>query len=620
MRTTRALLLAGAVLASLPAGAATLYVDDNCSPPSNGSSGDPFCTIQEGVDAANPAGGDTVRVRPGSYFECVDAYSGGVRVTIVADVPADRPLIDGAVCAGLPAVILPDGASLTGFTVTGGSDSGVLGFGSVAITNNVVQGNSAALSGGGIFVYSAALDYAPPKTINIVVQNNTVLNNVTNSDGGGIWVGAYSDTGIDAVATVSGNVVRNNDANGVGGGIVALTNAPSDGSAAIQITQNTIQGNTARAASGYGYGGGVWAATAGYGFETISVDANVVGAPAGSSDPALGNVAESNGGGISAWILAATTSDHAMFIENNTVRRNTADQDGGGIELLVQAEQMTSGRYTSLIANNTVGANSAVRSAGGILADVQTALTNQRRNPSDIAANTVTGNTAGASGGGIELRGLAIGHPFQTGAPTGPSYVAAAVRHNVITGNAASGAGAVGGGLSLVGEADGQAIVDLTASFNTVSGNSAQAGGGGIEITGTTIGNGVGNGTIFMDVSNSAVQNNTGFGIGGTPLVGPGALTLTVRSSDLSGNSSGDIEPGLPVLLACMPAGGAGLDFPDLNGDETVDGVDLLRIATSFASSPGAVHYNPLADLDGDLVVDGNDLAAIGAVFGDTCP
>jgi hypothetical protein len=60
--------------------------------------------------------------------------------------------------------------------------------------------------------------------------------------------------------------------------------------------------------------------------------------------------------------------------------------------------------------------------------------------------------------------------------------------------------------------------------------------------------------------------------------------------------------------------------FPGIDSDQDVDGVDLLRVATAFASEPGVVHFNPLTDINGDLIVDGDDLSILGASFGDTCP
>jgi hypothetical protein len=98
---------------------------------------------------------------------------------------------------------------------------------------------------------------------------------------------------------------------------------------------------------------------------------------------------------------------------------------------------------------------------------------------------------------------------------------------------------------------------------------------------------------------------------------------LTLRSSDLSPNEGGTVEGTLAThrVDVCMPATTADqLAFPGVDSDDDVDGVDLLRVATSFASSPGTIHYNALTDLDGDRLVDGNDLAILGAHFGDTCP
>ena len=132
-----------------------------------------------------------------------------------------------------------------------------------------------------------------------------------------------------------------------------------------------------------------------------------------------------------------------------------------------------------------------------------------------------------------------------------------------------------------------------------------------------------------IEISNSVIEGNTPFGVGGPgdpvppdpPF--PGVFRLTLRSSDLSPNAAGGVEGTLAAhrVDVCMPATTAAeLAFPGVDSDNDVDGVDLLRMATAFASSPGAVHYNPLTDLDGDLQVDGDDLATLGASFGDTCP
>jgi hypothetical protein len=59
--------------------------------------------------------------------------------------------------------------------------------------------------------------------------------------------------------------------------------------------------------------------------------------------------------------------------------------------------------------------------------------------------------------------------------------------------------------------------------------------------------------------------------------------------------------------------------LPDVNGDLLVDGVDVLRIATAFASTAAQARYYAAADLDRDGDVDGDDLAYVAARFGRDC-
>jgi hypothetical protein len=56
----------------------------------------------------------------------------------------------------------------------------------------------------------------------------------------------------------------------------------------------------------------------------------------------------------------------------------------------------------------------------------------------------------------------------------------------------------------------------------------------------------------------------------------------------------------------------------DINGDDTVDMLDIAIVARAFGSYPGHPRWNPQADLNGDGVVDMIDLAMVAINFGKT--
>ena len=60
-------LFGGALALADHAPGTTVFVDDDCTSPGDGSAGDPFCNLQDGVSHANP--GDTVSVADGTYTE-----------------------------------------------------------------------------------------------------------------------------------------------------------------------------------------------------------------------------------------------------------------------------------------------------------------------------------------------------------------------------------------------------------------------------------------------------------------------------------------------------------------------------------------------------------------------
>ncbi len=100
--------------------ATTYYVDDDCTDPGDGSTDDPFCTIQEGIDAAGAA--DVVEVRAGTYTECITMKDG---VDVASSVGV-TPTIS-CTTAGTATVTFENGpitCNLDGFNITHTSNDG----------------------------------------------------------------------------------------------------------------------------------------------------------------------------------------------------------------------------------------------------------------------------------------------------------------------------------------------------------------------------------------------------------------------------------------------------------------------------------------------------------------
>ena len=105
--------------------ATTWYVDDDCTGPNyDGSPGDPFCMIQDGLNSA--ASGDTVLVRDGEYYENV-TYSGvddGILLTSQNGATVTSIIGDGTDAVVLFAFTSHTSATVIhSFTLTGGGGS-----------------------------------------------------------------------------------------------------------------------------------------------------------------------------------------------------------------------------------------------------------------------------------------------------------------------------------------------------------------------------------------------------------------------------------------------------------------------------------------------------------------
>ena len=179
--------------------ASTWYVDDDCSDPGDGSQGDPFCTIQEAIDAA--VGGDTVMVAPGTYAGAIVDKSvkilgapDGTSV-ITSGVPhkvgstlytAFRPFGDDA-----------DGAEIRNFTINCNVlESFSLGVYAVEVDDIVVAS---------VIIHDTMQGISNWGGSNWEITDNRIYGTVAMSGGGiGIFLGAKSQQ------TCCGNLVRDN--------------------------------------------------------------------------------------------------------------------------------------------------------------------------------------------------------------------------------------------------------------------------------------------------------------------------------------------------------------------------------------------------------------------------
>ena len=294
--------------------------------------------------------------------------------------------------------------TISGVTISDGLaksniGGGIYNQGTLALEGSIVSGNTATVSGGGIYNENGSVTLT-----NCSVSNNTTaeasgggianskgnltLINSTVSDNTGHYAGGINN--YHGTTTLQWSTVSDNSAgNGGGGGIcntdggLILTNSTVSGNTAgtdgggirnnggnATLTNSTVSGNTVQNG-----GGGIYNLGMG---KVMLTNSTVSGNTAQNGDGA--GICNANGD---------------VTLTNSTVRsNNTAKELGGGI--------YNQGRL--ILKSSTVSGNTANSHGGGIYnnetlkmvgADGVARLTN----------STVSGNTAGKDGGGIRNRG-----------------------------------------------------------------------------------------------------------------------------------------------------------------------------------------------------------------------
>jgi parallel beta helix pectate lyase-like protein len=297
-------------------------------------------TIQAGIDSA--AGGDTVLVGPGTYYENIDFL--GKDVVLLAKHGPEVTTIDGSRAAD-SVVKLGTGESraavIEGFTITGGrgtakySGNSVRGGGvmcyrsSPTIRGNRIVGNTAH-TGGGLAVGDG--DIVSPRPFPLI-EGNLFADNISDGNAGALLIehadvivrknvfrrnSCVSDGGAirlylgEGSAELINNEFIENEARDKGGALLIVV--PPQLTLPITVEGNLFLRNSSFASEGggSGSGGAIWV----YGASGTIIRNNTIVSNRGVDETVSG------GGGI---LMESTSS--GLTIEFNIVALN----EGGGI-------------------------------------------------------------------------------------------------------------------------------------------------------------------------------------------------------------------------------------------------------------------------------------------------
>lgn len=230
----------------------------------NVGAGQPYTTIQSGIDAAN--NGDTVLVAPGTYNENIDFK--GKAITVTSSGGAASTIIDGGAAPGLAVVAFQSNENrtsvLSNFTIRNGgfvtfnsrAGGGIYVFeASPTILNNIITSNecngivaydgAALIQGNTISATSVAASGYCWNGVALVLEGNQPSTTMPNSVIGNTIENNASQFGDDTAAifiwvsngnVIVGNTIRNNVSSQ---GAVQMYNSES-----IIFSQNLVYGNS----------------------------------------------------------------------------------------------------------------------------------------------------------------------------------------------------------------------------------------------------------------------------------------------------------------------------------------------------------------------------------------
>ena len=317
--------------------------------------------------------------------------------------------------------------------------------GTFTLYNGTISHNEAT-DGGGIYVYSGL----------VVIENGDVTENYASATGGGMFLASAGSV------IIRGGRINDNHAGNSGGGIRMSTNSNVKGTFVMEGGE--VSGNTAVYMGGGMYptwttmsitGGRICDNTAGTNGGGIYSNRAYITIAGGEIS---GNHAGTDGGGI---YISHSSVEGKITINNCLIANNSAQGNGGGIHNYM-------GNEDTIIYGSTLTGNSA-NNGGGIYSIRVMSLGNAE----------ITNNQALASGGGVYNGSLmtitgAIDVSGNQAVNGGGVYSTSPMDFGslALLDNSAS---AAGGGMYLGGTSS---MVKVNIDEATISGNSAQSGGG----------------------------------------------------------------------------------------------------------------------------------------------